>query len=207
MTDHLAVWLTTRQAVPWHEVPDPGPGPLIPVRDGPLHDIDTHDHARSPRRAAGLRTALTLLRADASAGRDLSMDLLAGWQRHVLAEPAPLRTGPAFAKNGHERYDWHVDLRDRLDVFLAEAADGPPLPARAARAYLDVCFHHPFADGNARAAFLALTFILARAGITLDHVGPIRRVARFADDPTGALAFAQLIATLITAARSRTPAR
>ncbi|MFF8844351.1 hypothetical protein ACF08N_16805 [Streptomyces sp. NPDC015127] len=45
-----------------------------------------------------------------------------------------------------------------------------PLSAGAARAYLDVCFFHPFDDGNARSAFLALVFVLAREGVALDGV-------------------------------------
>ncbi|MGW6646680.1 Fic family protein [Streptomyces iakyrus] len=59
---------------------------------------------------------------------------------------------------------------------MAESARdaAPPLPltARAARVYLDVCFFHPFDDGNARAAFLTLVFVLAREGIALDRVSP-----------------------------------
>ncbi|MET7621918.1 hypothetical protein [Streptomyces sp. NPDC005408] len=34
-------------------------------------------------------------------------------------------------------------------------------------AYLDVCFFHPFGDGNARSAFLALIFVLDREGVAL----------------------------------------
>ncbi|WP_324610562.1 MULTISPECIES: Fic family protein [unclassified Streptomyces] len=45
-----------------------------------------------------------------------------------------------------------------------------PLTARAARAYLDICFFHPFDDGNARAALLTLLFVLARESVALDSV-------------------------------------
>ncbi|MDN3020548.1 Fic family protein [Streptomyces sp. S.PB5] len=117
---------------------------------------------------------------------------------------APFRRHPAYAKGGRERYGIGADLPARLDVCLAEAADPAlPLTARAARAYLDVCFFHPFDDGNARAAFLALAFVLAREGVALDQVGPVRRIARYADDPKGALALAELLAVLITATAGR----
>lgn len=68
---------------------------------------------------------------------------------------------------------------------------------RGRPAYLDVCFFHPFADGNARSALLALAFILARDGVVLDQVGPITQVQRFADDVPGALGLANLVSALI----------
>ncbi|MFB4279523.1 hypothetical protein ACBJ59_29840 [Nonomuraea sp. MTCD27] len=63
------------------------------------------------------------------------------------------------------------------------------MTARAARAHLDVCFFHPFGDCNARAAFLALLFVLAREGVALDDVSLLRRVSFQAgapEDPPGA---------------------
>lgn len=199
--DHLRTWLTLRATIPWHHA-RPAPTPATAPRDGAAHDIRTHDHARSPRRAERLLAALALARADATSTAPLSFALLATWQRQVLGVPeAPFRRHPAYAKAGRERYGIGPDLPARLDVCLAEAADPAlPLTARAARAYLDVCFFHPFADGNARAAFLALTFVLARDGVALGQVGPVRRIIRYADDPEGALALADLLAILITAA-------
>lgn len=229
--DHLRTWLAVRAEVPWHRarpVTVPAEDPLTrngtvqhirtptrdataqdartPTRDGPAHDIRTHDHARSSRRAERLLAALARARADATSSVPLTFALLGTWQRHVLGTPEdpPFRSDPAYAKSGRERYGIAPDLPARLDTCLAEAADpGLPLTARAARAYLDVCFFHPFDDGNARAAFLTLTFVLARAGVTLDQVGPVRRVARYADDPEGALALADLLAVLITATAAR----
>lgn len=204
VVDHLQHWLTVRDTVPWHETRATGlpDVPLTPIRDGAAHDIRTHDHARDPRRATRLLTALTQARADAACAAPLDFKRLSAWQQHVLGVPdaPPLRRAPAFAKAGRERYGTAPDLRERLDACLAQSTDGPalPLPARAARAYLDVCFFHPFADGNARSAFLTLTFVLARAGIALDQVAPIRRLPRHADDPEGALALADLVSALVT---------
>lgn len=83
------------------------------------------------------------------------------------------------------------------------------MAARAARAYLDVCFFHPFADGNARSALLALVFILATDAIVLDQVAPIAQVQRFADDARGALGLAEVVIALIagTARRADAPDR
>ncbi|MFI9765863.1 Fic family protein [Streptomyces sp. NPDC052415] len=204
--DHLRTWLDLRAHIPWHRArPIPLPAP-VPLRDGAAHDIRTHDHARDPRRAARLLTALARTRADAASGTPLTFALLSTWQREVLAVPdAFFRHHPAYAKSGRERYGITPDLPARLDACLHQAdtdSDTLPLTARAARAYLDVCFFHPFADGNARSAFLTLTFVLARAGVTLDQVGPVRRIQRRADDPGGALALADLLALLVTRTRT-----
>ncbi|MFJ6082311.1 Fic family protein [Streptomyces sp. NPDC092369] len=199
--DHLRAWLTLRAQIPWHRARPVTLPARHPVRDGAVHDIRTHDHARSPHRAHSLLTALALARADAASGTPLTFATLSAWQRHVLDVPeAPFRRHPAYAKAGRERYGTGADLPALLDACLAETeAETSPLPltARAARAYLDVCFFHPFDDGNARSAFLTLTYVLARADVTLEQVGPVRRVQRHADDPEGALALADLLAVLI----------
>lgn len=198
--DHLRRWLAVREAVPWQESPDGGAeGPVTPSRDGAAEDIRSFDGALDPARAEGLLAALELVRADAARGASLDFELLRGWQQHVLntPQPPPFRSLPAFAKQGRERYGIGPDIRDRLDACLAASAedDGRPLPltARAARACLDVCFFHPFDDGNARSAFLALVFVLAREGVALNAVGLIRRITFQADDPQDALILARYI--------------
>ncbi|MFC9329552.1 Fic family protein [Kitasatospora sp. NPDC057015] len=79
------------------------------------------------------------------------------------------------------------------------------LAARAARTYLDVCFFHPFDDGNARAALLALLFVLARAGVTLDSVVLIGRVGHRADDQQDALGLCRSVELQLR--QNRTTAR
>ncbi|MFE6555681.1 Fic family protein [Streptomyces sp. NPDC057746] len=196
--DQLERWLAVRAAVPWQECPDGGgDGPVTPSRDGAAEDIRAFDGALDVARAEGLLAALDLMRSDAAQGGPLDVELLRGWQRHVLgtAQPPEFRIEPAFAKGGRERYGIGPDTRDRLDACLAEssAEGGRPLPltARAARAYLDVCFFHPFADGNARSAFLAFLFVLAREGVALNGVGLVRRIRVRADEPEDALALAR----------------
>lgn len=204
-TDHLRIWLTIRDTVPWERTRVVDSGPVVPVRDGAVHDIRAFDGARSPERAAGMLAALARARADAASGAPLTFDLLSSWQRLVLdASDTPFRSTSAFAKQGREHYGTGSDLRGLLDACLARSSDpGPALPARTARAYLDVCFFHPFTDGNARSAFLALVFVLARAGVALDQVGPLRRLPRHADHPEGALALADLVAVLVDHTRRR----
>jgi hypothetical protein len=210
--DHLQRWLAVRGTVAWQEARgEGGDGPVTPSRDGAAEDIRTFDGALDPARAEGLLAALEQLRADAERGTALDFELIQSWQQHVLGAPQPpaFRALPAFAKGGRERYGLAPDTRARLDACLAESAedDGPSLPltARAARAYLDVGFFHPFDDGNARSAFLALVFVLAREGVALDDVGLLRRIA-FQADPQDALCLAGYIDVHLAATRRRAAA-
>ncbi|MFE1383539.1 cell filamentation protein Fic [Streptomyces sp. NPDC058740] len=198
--DHLERWLAVRETVPWQDVPDcGGDEQVVPSRDGAAEDIRTFDGAMDPARARGSLAALDLLRTDAARGAALDFELLQRWQQHVLGtpQPPPFRDLPAFAKGGRERYGIGPDTRARLDACLAESArhaDRPvPLIARAARAYLDVCFFHTFDDGNARSALLALVFVLAREGVTLGGVSLLRRVTFQADEPQDALILTRYI--------------
>ena len=201
MTDDLVAWLAVRESVAWHDFPRDD-APVEPRRDGAVHDIETFDRPRDPARADRLLAALTRVRA---ARGTLSFELLSEWQGVVLGSgPAPFRDGPAFAKSGAERYDGGPEALEMFRACLAESAD-PALAvaARAARVYLNVCFFHPFADGNARSAFLGWVFVLAAAGIAVDAVGPVRRPLRYADDPADAVALTRVTATLIAVTRRR----
>ncbi|MEY9909097.1 hypothetical protein ABIA35_005331 [Catenulispora sp. MAP12-49] len=207
LPDHLEHWLSIRTSAQWQEtradavnVAVTEPAPDTPLRDGAAEDIRAFDGALDPDRAKGLLAALDLVRADAARGVRLDFELLRSWQQHVLgtAQPPPFREHPAFAKRGRERYGIGADTRARFDACLAEcaaeagaAAEPPHL--RAARAYLDVCFFHPFDDGNARAAFLTLVFVLAREGVTLNGVGLLRRLSYAADDAQAPIDLARYI--------------
>ncbi|MEU6533358.1 Fic family protein [Streptomyces sp. NPDC046928] len=208
--DHLERWLAVRDAVPWHEAPDSaGSAPVTPVRDGMAHEIRTFDAVLDPARGRNLLTALELTRADAARGARLDFALIQRWHQHVLdtATLPPFRSLPAFAKGGRERYGIAGDTRARLDACLAQSSESTThslaLAVRAARAYLDVCFFHPFDDGNARSALLTLLFVLAREGVALDSVLLLRRVAFHADDPQGALALTRSIDHHIRETRRR----
>ncbi|OIJ92267.1 Fic family protein [Streptomyces monashensis] len=211
LPDHLERWLAVREAVPWQEAQNStGDGPVTPSRDGAAEEIRTFDAILDPARGQGLLAALELMRADAARGARLDFDLIQGWQRHVLGTPGPppLRTLAAFAKGGRERYGIGPDTQARLDACLAESAKDTarplPLTARAARAFLDVCFFHPFDDGNGRSALLTLLFVLAREGVALDCVRLLRRVSFQADEPQDALTLARYVDLHLRETRRRT---
>lgn len=190
MRDDLRTWLTVRSGVAWDEVPDVTP--RTGARDGVVEFAGTVVRRRDERRAERLLAALAQVGADA--GRPRTFELLAGWQDLVLGEPAAFRTTAAFAKGGRERYGPTTPAE--FDAHLADAHGTAPLPARVARAYLDVCFFHPFPDGNGRAAMLAAYHLLASDGVTLDRTGPLFVVSRRADDAAAAAGLARLVGKL-----------
>ncbi|MFJ9777064.1 cell filamentation protein Fic [Kitasatospora sp. NPDC101157] len=208
--DHLEGWVAARGNIAWPE-PSTGAadGPPLPARDGAAADIRAFDAAIDPARAEGMLAALDRLRADAARAADLDFELLRRWQQYVLGTPRPpeFRILPAFAKEGRERYGIAPDTRAGFDACLAESApagDRPlPLAARAARAYLDVCFFHPFDDGNARCAFLTLVFVLAREGVALDSVGLLRRMSYGATDPSAPVFLGHLVNRHVVESRRR----
>lgn len=74
----------------------------------------------------------------------------------------------------------------RFARALADAGDASVAPhARAARVYLDVSLFHPFPDGDARAARLALDYVLTANGLALHAADPIFLVARRALEEYG----------------------
>jgi hypothetical protein len=192
--DALAAWRSVRAKIDWSAVSGP-------VRQDLTGDIDAIDAYFSARHKDWfeLSQALDQVRQAVVTNEALSFALLSTWQRGVLDVPEALfRTGTAWAKRGRERYDRPADLPQIFEECLAEATDPSlPLPSRAARVYLDVAFFHPFDDGNARSAALALYFVLAREGIVLDRAAPILDTVRLADDEEGAAGLASLIETLI----------
>lgn len=113
------------------------------------------------------------------------------------------RQGDAYAKGGRERYALTPDTHADFERCLRESTDSMvPLASRAARAYLDVAFFHPFPDGNARLAMLTLGHVLEREGVRLDRTGPLQ-TTRYADDADGAADLAALVGILIRATQRR----
>ncbi|HZF54123.1 MAG TPA: Fic family protein [Polyangiaceae bacterium] len=168
--DALAQWLKLRESTTWDRglVPDQR---AVAV-DGHRAFIDARDRARSAARAERMHSALTFVRE--AAAQPLTWALLKGAQRLVLgADDVDFRQGEAFAKGGRERYGLDADTPAAFERCLAEANDTNESPlVRAARVYLDVCFFHPFADGNGRAARLALDHVLTRGGLALRVADP-----------------------------------
>ncbi|MEU0602183.1 Fic family protein [Streptomyces sp. NPDC006393] len=202
--DALAAWLSTRTEISWPRWSGERPAAGPPAPDGVRDFFTATRGGRDPEGTARVLTALDQALTDAKQGRQLTFALMAGWQRAVLhRDPVGFRTMPAFAKGGRERYGLAPDTPARFEECLSESTQPDlPLPSRAARTYLDVLFFHPFEDGNARAAMLALAFVLARDGVSLDQAHPLQ-VTRWADDADGAADLAVLIGILITAAQRR----
>jgi Fic/DOC family len=194
--DALAAWRGVRarafQNVPGARSPEP-------VRaDGHRRYIEGPERTRDPRRAERMARALDACRASARRDHPLTFERLAAWQAIVLGAPAAFRSTDAHAKHGRERYPLDAETRPGFVAALEEAnAAGTPVSVRAARVYLDVCFYHPFDDGNARAARLALDHVVTRAGLTLHAVEPLFVVAPAAGDRDGAASLAWLVEYLL----------
>jgi Fic/DOC family len=191
--DDLERWLEVREQVQWHPARSRGGAEpdQPPSGDGAVDYISVFDAAIDPARAQGLLDALELMRADAAQQTPLSFEVIRRWQEHVLGvRMPPFRVHPAFAKGGRERYGIGPETQDQFNACLAQSEFDPDQPLRvsirAARVYLDVCFFHPFDDGNARSAFLAALFVLAREGIVLESLGSLRMFSFYADDPEDA---------------------
>ncbi len=149
-------------------------------RDAHREFISRVDGERSNARAQRMYAALQACREAAKSDEPIDLTMLSRWQALVLGvDHAPTRSGPAFAKGGRERYGWKRSTMTRFEDCLREATNPDDHPTiRAARAYLDVCFFHPFEDGNARSARLVLDFILMRAGLALHTCEPLFVVSR-----------------------------
>lgn len=135
--------------------------------DAPAHG---HDAERSARYLAALRRAREL----ADAREPLTWPRLCEIQALVLGAPAAFRTGDAFAHGGAHRYLWSADLEEMFRRKVeADARDSCDAVARAVRLYLDVAYFHPFPDGNARAARLALEWVLRSARRPMPPLAPL----------------------------------
>ncbi|WP_405985874.1 Fic family protein [Streptomyces sp. NBC_00872] len=202
--DALAGWLRIRPQISWPRWSSAHLRHEGSHRDAFRDFFSTTRGGRDTEGTTRVLAALDLVLAGAEGGDRLTFALLANWQQTVLGEgPAAFRTMPAFAKGGRERYGITADTRARFEQCLSESTQPDlPLPSRAARTYLDVLFFHPFEDGNARAAMLALAFVLAREATVIDQVHPLQ-TTRWADDAEGAADLAALLGILITAAERR----
>ncbi|WP_369220651.1 Fic family protein [Streptomyces sp. R39] len=203
-TDALAAWLQVRSQIDWNSAAGRIPDPVEPVVDGLATWCSEQGRSSDLARSRRLLAALARSRMDACHRHPLTCTLLTGWQQLVLGMPeVQFRQGDAFAKGGRERYALTSHTERTFEQCLRESADRRiPLASRAARAYLDVIFFHPFPDGNARLAMLTLAYVLESEGVRLDQVGPLQ-TTRYADDAVGAADLAALVFILIRSTRQR----
>jgi len=135
--------------------------------------IAVRERPRDATRAAHLESAIVVL--DDLVDRAPDVDGLAelAGRLHGHDGPMPLRTTTAFAHGGRAVMGAFTCVA--FDEVVRSAAgddDGPPW-FRAARLYADVCFFHPFDDGNARLALCALVHVLQRAGVGVVDLAPV----------------------------------
>lgn len=201
------------QAVAEVKIPTKAPDSLerwLTVRETPKQQFQHFPSSYPPLRCDGHATyirgvesdhrmldALKVCRQWANSTDPLTTAVLKEWQSVVLGRrDVTLRTTDAFAKRGRERYG--IEHLPKLERFLAETNDENIAPPWiGAMAYLDICFFHPFEDGNARLARLALDALLFRAGFSLNYVEPVFVVARAADDFRGGTTLSLVVSDLM----------
>lgn len=89
------------------------------------------------------------------------------------------------------RYGWAPELAGLLRARLEEALADPILDA--VRRYLDLIHFHPFGDGNARAARLALEYALRRGGVATPELEGLIRLPKPAGHPRRAWELARML--------------
>lgn len=135
--------------------------------------VDGRVRPRDARRAASFDDATAQLATLVADVPDVDgLARLAG-RLHGGADALALRTAPAFAHGGRAvmRPFHRSDLEDM--VRSADVVTDGPAWFRAARLYADVCFFHPFDDGNARLALCALVWVLEREGVGVVDLAPV----------------------------------
>lgn len=155
--------------------------PLLKFKTDRKCETDRHtefvrnfDFGKSEDRGEAMLAALKRSREDAVMKRELDWETLCEWQAIVLGEPVSFRESDAFAKEGRDWYPLKPATPKQFRKYLAEVNLKHSCPIRtAANAYRDICFFHPFPDGNARSARLAMEYVLTRWRLALMQVEPI----------------------------------
>lgn len=206
VTDALEQWLATRDALLDDEVcARARAAPLTwAERDGHRKYIDEVDARRDGAggtfRQHAMRAALRATRERAEERPGLDVAALLALTSIALGARAEMRSEPAFCRD--QRYG--TERLGEIAAHLAGIDDTRvPVLVRACRAYLDVCFFHPFVDGNGRAARLAFDFVLSRTRCRFDLVTPLFCVLRPAGDVESHLSFVRVACTIAKASANR----
>jgi hypothetical protein len=201
MTDALELHLAATRRIDWRQLPSDlarrlaalQPAPAACARADAHEEFIAKQDGRDSGRAARMLAALAVLQEWARQRRSVCWAGLQDVQRIVLGKESGFRTGIAWAKGGQERYGLWPDLESEFaDKIASDDTDGAHPVAAAVRLYLDVCFFHPFRDGNARAARLWFGYVLRRGGYRLGFAEPLFLVERWAGDPADYLDFLRL---------------
>ena len=206
--DSTADWLRSRSALTEMSsrlAANSKTGSQLPAcLDTHLRFIEAVDGARDLARAQRMKDALAACRKAAKAGKTLSLDLLLTWHCHLMnisrRNQTTFRRHDAYAKQGRERYPLHSGddggpskTETQFFKLLEEADTAEPVALRASRAYLDVCFFHPFDDGCSRLARLVFDFILTRDNVAVNGVESIFLFGKSARDAEGAQRLVELV--------------
>ncbi|CAE7564216.1 unnamed protein product, partial [Symbiodinium sp. CCMP2456] len=206
--DSTSEWVAVRSSLASPEIKQSLSELPLCDKDSHLLFINSVDASRDASRAENLRHALCECRRGAAAGDALTFAHLQRWQKYLVPRTAarcrgaetgaPFRKHDAYAKKGRECYPIDLGTEDRFKALLEEANDqSKPLALRAARAYLDVCFFHPFDDANSRMARLVLDFILICEGVVLRTVDPVFLFGKSAKDGVGAVKLVEVVSKLL----------
>ena len=189
--DATAAWRSNRHKAFYTFYDDVIRSFRVSVPDGHRSYIDTIDAERDPSRAELMHLVLDLCRESAARDEPLNLALLQAWQSELTGDPT-IRTDMAWARGGRVSYGtFHPE---KFDANLRQANNrDEPVALRAARVYLDICFFHPFNDGNARTARLALDHVITREGLVLHAAAPLFRLCRSALDVGGARQFVSTV--------------
>lgn len=161
------------------------------------HDAPAHE-AWGPVRTERFEQALVQVRRCTDAGEPLTFARMVAVQGEVLGAPTGFRTGEAFAHRGAHRYAQASGLEAAFIAKVeADAREARHPVAHAIRLYLDLCFFHPFPDGNARAARLWLEYMLRRGGLPTPPLAPLVLWPKRPGDAVGYTRLARLLARSI----------
>ncbi|WP_216672604.1 Fic family protein [Corallococcus exiguus] len=161
------------------------------------HDAPAHE-AQGPARTERFERALDRVRRLADLGEPLTFARMVEVQSELLGAPTGFRTGDAFARGGAHRYaqapGLEATFRDKVE---ADAREERHPVAHATRLYLDLCFFHPFPDGNARAARLWLEYMLRRGRLPTPPLAPVVLWPKHPGDAVNYTRLARLLARTI----------
>ncbi|MGE6762163.1 Fic family protein [Corallococcus interemptor] len=137
------------------------------------HDAPAHED-QGAERTERFERALARVRHLADAGEPLTFVRMVEVHTALLGAPTGFRTGDAFARGGAHRYAHAPGLEAAFrEKVEADARENRHPVAHATQLYLDLCFFHPFPDGNARAARLWLEYMLRRGRLPTPPLAPV----------------------------------
>jgi len=206
--DAIKHWRQTRESVITDLYPIRETGTTLPQRDilptnesmsipDPHHSFIS-EHIEEEKRP-GLLCALAYARDQL--GRGLDFQLLKELSDRIHSTPegtAHFRGSRAYGKECREFYESDGHVFRNFNYLLAQEDDD--FTVKAAKTYLDICFFHPFEDGNGRLAEVVLDFMIRKSKyriINAEACKALFRCNRWCTDPDVLRNLVNLIRTVI----------